>query len=49
MHEFGLPGGSILNVGISLCNLFSLLASSWFEGTSFSGSHIADLGSQTCL
>ena len=49
IHELGLPASSILNVGISLSNLLSQLASSWFDCTSFHGSCFADLGSQSCL
>ena len=49
IHVFGLPASSILNLGISLPNLLSSLASTWFDCTSFPGSCFADLGSQSCL
>ena len=49
IHEFGLPANSILNVDISLSNLLSLVASTWFECTSFPGPGFAELGGQSCL
>ena len=49
MHEFGLPASSTLNVGTSLSNLLSPLASTWIECTSFPGSCFSDLGSWSSL
>ena len=48
-YEFGLPGSSNLNVGISLSNILFPLASPWFECMSFPGSCLAYLGSQSCF
>ena len=43
IHEFGLPVISTVNVGISLSNFLSPLASTWFECTSFPGSFLLTL------
>ena len=49
IHELGLPASSILNVDISLYNILSPKASTWFECTSSCGSCFVELGSQCCL